>query len=84
MKIIKICENKNLLVRIDQSILMTFSNLEILKNKLITFFKSKPSITVPELKELLNISRKYAIPILEHLDKTQFTYRNGNVRELIK
>ena len=84
MKIIKICENKNLLVRIDQSILMTFSNLEILKDRLITFFKSKPSITVPELKELLNISRKYAIPILEYLDKTQFTYRNGNVRELIK
>jgi len=84
IKIIKICENKNLLVRINQSILMTSSNLDILKDKLITFFKSKSSISVPELKELLNISRKYAIPILEYLDKIQFTCRSGNVRELIK
>jgi len=84
MTIIKICENENLLVRIDQSILISYSNLNILKDKLILFFGSKTSITVPEFKELLNISRKYAIPILEYLDKIQFTYRNGNKRELIK
>ncbi len=84
MKIIKICENQSLLVRIDQSILMTSSNFNILKDKLIIFFKDQSSITVPEFKELLNISRKYAIPILEYLDKIRFTNRNGNIRELIK
>ena len=84
MKIIKICENQNLLLRIDQSILITSSNFNTLINKLILFFKEQPSITVPEFKELLNISRKYAIPMLEYLDKIQFTNRNGNKRELIK
>ena len=84
MEIIKICENQNLLLRIDQSILITSSNFNTLKNKLILFFKEQPSITVPEFKELLNISRKYAIPMLEYLDKIQFTNRNGNKRELIK
>ena len=84
IKIIKICESENLLVRIDQSILISGANLNILKDKLVLFFNSKTSITVPEFKELLNISRKYAIPILEYLDKIQFTYRNGNKRELIK
>lgn len=84
MKIIKICENQNLLLRIDQSILITSSNFNTLKNKLILFFKEQSSITVPEFKELLNISRKYAIPMLEYLDKIQFTNRNGNKRELIK
>ena len=84
MKIIKICENQSLLLRIDQSILITSSNLDTLKNKLTIFFKEQSSITVPEFKELLNISRKYAIPMLEYLDKIQFTNRNGNKRELIK
>jgi len=84
MEIIKICENQNLLLRIDQSILITSSNFDKLKNKLTIFFKEQSSITVPEFKELLNISRKYAIPMLEYLDKIQFTNRNGNKRELIK
>ena len=84
MEIIRICENQNLLLRIDQSILITSSNFNTLKNKLILFFKEQPSITVLEFKELLNISRKYAIPMLEYLDKIQFTNRNGNKRELIK
>jgi selenocysteine-specific elongation factor len=84
INIIKICENKKLLVRVDQSILLSTSNFNNLKDKLIIFFKSKPSITVVEFKELLNISRKYAIPLLEYLDKIQFTYRDTNVRKLIK
>ena len=84
MKIIKICENDNLIIRLDQSILLLNTNLVFIKEQLADFFKKNNSISVPQFKELLKISRKYAIPILEHLDKIKFTQRNGNVRELIK
>ena len=84
IKILKICEDQNLIVRINQSIFISCANLDLLKEKLIIFFKSNSSISVSEFKNLFNISRKYAIPMLEYLDKIKFTHRNENVRELVQ
>lgn len=41
-----------------------------------------PSFSVPEFKEALAISRKYAVPLLEWLDATGVTIRDGDVRRL--
>lgn len=38
--------------------------------------------TVSQIKELLNTSRKYAVPICEYLDKIGLTKRVGNLRTL--
>jgi selenocysteine-specific elongation factor len=38
--------------------------------------------TVSQLREALQTTRKYAVPLLEKLDATGVTRRNGNVREL--
>jgi selenocysteine-specific elongation factor len=38
--------------------------------------------TVSQLRELLGTSRKYAVPICEHLDRTGFTRRQGDLRLL--
>ena len=35
---------------------------------------------VPEFKEWTGISRKYAIPLLEFLDRERITRRDGDVR----
>jgi len=51
---------------------------------LIDYFEKNQSISVSEFKDLFDISRKYAIPFLEYLDKIKITYRNGNTRELLK
>ena len=83
-KIIKICENDKLIVRISQSILISSNNFNILKKELINYFNQKESISVSEFKDLFKISRKYAIPLLEYLDKIQFTYRDNNERKLSK
>lgn len=39
-------------------------------------------ITVSELRELLGTTRKYAVPICEYLDRTNFTRRQGDLRVL--
>lgn len=82
-KIIKICENEQLIIRISQSIILSTNNFNFLKNKLVNYFKENKSISVIEFKDLFGISRKYAIPFLEYLDKIKITYRNGNSRELL-
>ena len=84
MNIIKICEAQKLLVRISENIFITQSNMLILKKKLSTFFEKNLILTVSNFKDLVVTSRKYAIPILEYLDKIKFTYREGNNRKLLK
>ena len=83
-KIIKICENEKLIIRISQTIILSANNFNFLKEKLIDYFEKNQSISVSEFKNLFDISRKYAIPFLEYLDKIKITYRNGNTRELLK
>ena len=39
-----------------------------------------PALSMAEFKDLLQISRKYAVPILEHLDRTGLTRREGDLR----
>lgn len=39
-------------------------------------------ITVSQMRELFGTSRKYAVPICEHLDRTGFTRREGDLRFL--
>jgi selenocysteine-specific elongation factor len=43
-------------------------------------FARKPALTMTEFKELLQVSRKYAVPILEQLDRSGLTRREGDVR----
>ena len=45
--------------------------------------KKNELLTVSDLKNLIETSRKYAIPILEYLDRINFTYRSGNDRKLM-
>ncbi len=40
-------------------------------------------IDVAQFKEMAGISRKYAIPLLEHLDRTRVTVRAGDKRKII-
>ena len=45
--------------------------------------KTDPNLGVPEFKDLTNVSRKYAIPILEYFDRIRVTRRSGNSRLIL-
>ena len=45
---------------------------------------SDPSLDVATFKELAGISRKYAIPLLEFLDRQRITRRVGDRRQILK
>ncbi len=44
---------------------------------------SNPSLGVGEFKDLVGVSRKYAIPLLEYLDKERITRRVGESRKIL-
>jgi selenocysteine-specific elongation factor len=47
------------------------------------FFGKKPEMTVAEFRDLLNTTRKYALPLLEFLDSQKVTLRTGDIRKLL-
>jgi hypothetical protein len=57
--------------------------LKNIEEKVVKGFENKKELTASELKDILGaISRKWAIPLFELLDKRQVTIRRGNVRTL--
>ena len=43
-------------------------------------FTKKTELTMADFKELLQVSRKYSVPVLEYLDRVGLTRRDGDVR----
>ena len=70
------------IVKLSDGILLESKNYDIMKNKLIDFLKINGSISIAQVRELLGISRKYIIPLLNKLDEEKITQRKENVRIL--
>lgn len=43
-------------------------------------FQEKQTLTVAELRDILNTSRKLAVPLLEYMDMNKYTVREGDLR----
>jgi selenocysteine-specific elongation factor len=53
-----------------------------LKERLRSELASGEGLTLSQIREMFNTTRKYAVPICEYLDKTGFTRRDGDLRKL--
>jgi selenocysteine-specific elongation factor len=52
------------------------------RERLATALSGGDGLTVSQIREILNTSRKYAVPYCEYLDRIGFTRREGDVRSL--
>lgn len=73
----------NKLIYLTEDIYIWFDLLEEAKHKLKERFAEKRGFSVGEARDLLETSRKAAVPLLEYLDKIKFTQRVGETRKLI-
>ena len=69
------------LVRVSQDFTCTARQLEGLRAKLAAHFALRPALTVAEFKDLAGVSRKWAVPLLEHCDRVGWTVRAGDERK---
>jgi len=58
--------------------------MERIKDRVAGFLTDNAEMSAPQFKDLTGLSRKYAIPVMEYLDKEKFTVRVGDVRVLRK
>lgn len=81
-KVLQVLIDAGKLVRVDGEMFFHTSALHDVIARLRAFAAAKPdrAIDVPAFKELTGISRKYAIPLLEYLDRQRVTRREGDKR----
>lgn len=82
-KIVTLLLRDRSLIKISEELVFHRSALEELR-RLVAVQKSKsPKMDVAQFKELTGVSRKYAIPLLEYLDRERVTRRAGDTREIL-
>ena len=69
-------------VKVNESVVFASSAYQEMSEKIIDHLKSQGSITVGEARTMFNTSRKYVLPLMEHLDRQQITRRVGDERVL--
>jgi selenocysteine-specific elongation factor len=73
-----------ILLRISPELVFHRDTLAHLKTRLATYKKEKGDrISVPAFKDLTGVTRKYAIPLLEFLDRERVTRRSGDERVIL-
>jgi len=83
-KLLQILLREKSLVRISPDLVFHRQALAQLKEQLAAYKKAKGDrINVPAFKELTSITRKYAIPLLEYLDRERVTRRAGDERVIL-
>ncbi|HEY2381121.1 MAG TPA: selenocysteine-specific translation elongation factor [Terriglobia bacterium] len=82
-KIVQLMLKENVLVKISEDMVVERTTLE----KLIVEVKARktrsPKLGVAEFKDLTGVTRKYAIPLLEYLDRQRVTRRVGDERMIL-
>jgi selenocysteine-specific elongation factor len=82
-KIVTLLLREKTLVKISEDLVFHRSALENLRSLLAAEKIKSPKIDVARFKDLTGVSRKYAIPLLEYLDREHVTRRVGDTREIL-
>jgi selenocysteine-specific elongation factor len=83
-KLLQILLREKNLVRVSAELVFHRQALTQLKERLTAYKKAKGDrISVPAFKQLTGITRKYAIPLLEYLDREHMTRRVGEERVIL-
>jgi selenocysteine-specific elongation factor len=82
-KLLKILVKENVLLRISEDLIFHQAALRELRQILARRKAQNPRLSVPDFKDLTGLSRKYAIPLLEYLDRERVTRREGEARIIL-
>lgn len=73
----------SVIVKLSEDIYILRNNLDRVQNTLVEYLKENGEITAGQFRDILGISRKYAVPILEYFDGLKITKRVEDKRILI-
>ena len=82
-KIVTLLLRDRVLVKVSDGLVFHHSALEELRRRVAAQKAKSPMIDVAAFKEMTGVSRKYAIPLLEYLDRERVTKRVGDSRQIL-
>ena len=82
-KIVTLLLREKVLIKISDELVFHRTALEELRRIIVAQRTKSPKMDVAKFKELTGVSRKYAIPLLEYLDRERVTRRVGDSREIL-
>ena len=82
-KIVTLLLRDKVLIKISDELVFHRSSLEELRRQISAQKAKSPKIDVATFKEMTGVSRKYAIPLLEYLDRERVTKRVGDARQIL-
>jgi len=82
-KIVTLLLRDKVLIKVSDDLVFHRSALTQLRGQISALKTKSTTIDVAKFKELTGVSRKYAIPLLEYLDRERVTRRAGDAREIL-
>ena len=82
-KIVTLLLRDKILIKVSEELVFHRSALAELRRQVAAYRVKSSKIDVAHFKELAGVSRKYAIPLLEYLDRERVTRRVGDAREIL-
>ena len=82
-KIVTLLLRDRVLVKLADDLVFHCDALEAMRRQLVANKTKTPKLSVPQFKDLFGITRKYAIPLLEYLDRERVTRRVGDERVIL-
>ncbi len=82
-KLVTLLLRDRVLVKLTDDLVFHQTAIQGLRQILAEYKMKSPKIDVPTFKDLTGISRKYAIPLLEYLDRERITRRVGDERVIL-
>jgi len=69
-----------MLVKINQDTVFSNRAIEEGKRRLSAYFEQEKELSLATARDILNTTRKYALPLIEYYDRIRFTRRIGDIR----
>jgi selenocysteine-specific elongation factor len=82
-KIVTLLLRDKVLIKISEELVFHQTALMDLRHKIAALKTTAPKIDVAHFKDMTGVSRKYAIPLLEYLDRERVTRRVGDERVIL-
>jgi len=82
-KLVTLLLRDRILIKLSDDLVFHHDALDQLKQQIRTMKTQAPQIDVAKFKDATGVTRKYAIPLLEYLDRERVTRRVGDARQIL-
>ncbi len=82
--VLQLLTKEGVLVKVKEDLYFHHQALAEMEEKLVSYLKQNKEMSPTQFKEISQVSRKFAIPLMEHFDAKKLTMRIGDKRVLRK